>query len=99
MTEFPEKPSGMYKLAPRKEEEPEYAACLLVCGGPIVLAQPVTEYEPTSSLAYRSKCNDWYDKNIAPERIAGYFTRTTAMDKFTAWWIRYKLWLMKNKHG
>lgn len=85
---------------PRDMEEHEYAACLLVVGGPNVLSQPVTDALPISSLEYMHECHDFYNVNIRG-REHGY-VHTYSFDKpndFDGWWRRYKTWLMEARHA
>jgi len=86
---------------PRAEEEVEYVACLLSCGGPNWLAPSRTPniIEPTSSLMYRADCANWFHDNVEPERPHHYAQTYSliGMDRFSPWWVRYKVWLVENK--
>ncbi len=89
----------MGKITPRTKEEPEYAACLLVAGPPKYLKQPVTEPCPTSSLAYKSDCSDWYRDNVHSQASRRMFYVIDMSGKFDKWYARYKTWLMESRRG
>ena len=77
-------------------EEHEYFACLLVTGPPNVLAQPVVDRTPVSSLEYMHECALWYNTNVRG-REWGYI-HTYSFDQpndFDGWWRRYKTWLLE----
>lgn len=91
--------------------EVEFAACLLSCGGPDRLRpaghfnhEPLTTRDfqgrmgfPITSADYMFKVAHWYDKTIEPFMPEGHYNGDSI--EFTAWWVKYKGWLVENWNG